>query len=305
MRSIQEVGIEILSGTPQKFYCFVGTEYGIKQRYIDILASKYDNDVIEYDSVDAVLRLMSHKHIIPLSPAVYVVRYDTSYISTLDDKSKDQIARCNIIGTLVCIYEDDKSVSKLSKYLDNYTVSIDPVDAKYVEKYIVSDFPELPSNIAHDIASICRNYGKSKIISRCLSSVNARHLSDLDKSSIRRIFMLDGYSYDAKFQLAVSNRAFEYLCYVVDEYDKPYDTLIYDIMSALVEIDKLRSMRYSDSPMFKSAKQWTASDVYNMYDQCYHQLLKLRTTSIDPYCAVMYLISLLQFESIPETGGME
>lgn len=305
MRSIQDVGIEILSGKPQKFYCFVGSEYGIKQRYIDILRETYDGRLVEYDSVNAVFNLMNRKHVVPLQPSVYVVRYDMEYISRLCEASKNTIKQCNIIGTIVCVYEDTKSTAKLSKYLDDYIVSIDPVDAKFVEKYISTDFPGISHNWVHNIAAMSNNYGKAKIVSRCIASVDPHLLDSTDTHYIRHLFMLDNYSYDTKFQLAVGSRAYDYLCNVVDTYEGSYDNLIYEIMSTVVEIDKLRRLKYSESPLFKVAKQWTAADICNMYDQCYQQLIRLRTVTAEGYCSIMYLIGLLKFEVIPRVGDMK
>ena len=41
MRNIQDVGTEILQNTPKKFYIFVGEEYGIKMKYIEILSKHF------------------------------------------------------------------------------------------------------------------------------------------------------------------------------------------------------------------------------------------------------------------------
>ena len=39
MLSIQEVGLSILGDSPKKFYILGGSEYGIKDKYIEILVS--------------------------------------------------------------------------------------------------------------------------------------------------------------------------------------------------------------------------------------------------------------------------
>lgn len=41
MISIQDVGKQILSGCPSTFYVMVGTEYGVKCRYIQSLTNHY------------------------------------------------------------------------------------------------------------------------------------------------------------------------------------------------------------------------------------------------------------------------
>ena len=84
MLSIQEVGTEILTHNPRKLYIMVGQEYGIKTKYIDILAEHYGRKE-ECLSMSSIIDIMNTKHIIPLQPAVYVVRYDDSFITDLSD----------------------------------------------------------------------------------------------------------------------------------------------------------------------------------------------------------------------------
>ena len=103
MATIQEVGLQILQGTPGQFYVFCGTEYGVKLRYIDILTKHYNGNCVNASSVNEVLNLMRKKRLIPLDPTVYVVRYDDEFLSSLSDKTGDEIAHTNIAGTLVCI----------------------------------------------------------------------------------------------------------------------------------------------------------------------------------------------------------
>ena len=107
MLSIQDVGLSVFSDTPKNFYIFGGAEYGIKDKYIDILVSKVGAK-IEYDSVTDVIGLMSKNHIIPLQPQVYVVRYDKNFLSWLNKDNATRLMSLKIVGTLVLIYEDTK-----------------------------------------------------------------------------------------------------------------------------------------------------------------------------------------------------
>ena len=98
MLTIQEVGTEIMQGTPRSFYVMTGSEYGIKRMYIQYLKDHYKN-YKEADTVDSVLTTMSTKHFVPLVPTVYVVRYDESFIASLSDKTASRIKNTNIVGT--------------------------------------------------------------------------------------------------------------------------------------------------------------------------------------------------------------
>ena len=100
MRTINEVGMEILSGNPKGFYVFLGPEYGIKCKYIDSLKQHY-GDLKEYPSVNSLLKMFNTRRLIPLSPCVYVVRYDEDFLSSLSEKTKSTIHKTNFIGTVV------------------------------------------------------------------------------------------------------------------------------------------------------------------------------------------------------------
>ena len=73
MATIQEVGREILSGQPSKFYVFCGSEYGLKEAYIDKLKAVYPS-YKEADTVASVLAQMEGVHLIPLQPTLYIIR---------------------------------------------------------------------------------------------------------------------------------------------------------------------------------------------------------------------------------------
>ena len=169
MRSIQEVGSEILNNIPDKFYAFTGSEYGIKRKYIEILSNFYKGSVIEADSVVDILNMMSTKRIIPLVPSLYVVRYDDSFISYLDSNTSNKIKRCNIIGTVVCLYETSKDENRLEKYIPDYTVSISSVSSRFVFKYLKSDFPSIPDRLVEFSAKYCDNYSHAYNVCKSMS----------------------------------------------------------------------------------------------------------------------------------------
>ena len=69
MRSIQEVGTEIIKNNPRTFYVMTGSEYGVKRMYIQYLIDYYKN-YKESDSVESVLTTMTTMHFVPLQPTV-------------------------------------------------------------------------------------------------------------------------------------------------------------------------------------------------------------------------------------------
>ena len=54
MLSIQEVDRrkQILKGDPEKLYVFVGEEYGVKRRYLDIIKKAYDGRYVTMDTME-------------------------------------------------------------------------------------------------------------------------------------------------------------------------------------------------------------------------------------------------------------
>ena len=140
MRTIQDVGLEIFNHSPAKFYAFLGPEYGIKCRYLDMIAETYKGSVVEADSVQSVISMMKTKHIVPLQPSLYIVRYDETYLSSLDNASFMKLKDIKMIGTLVMIYQTEKQCSKVEKYLPDISVYVGNVDTKFVEKYLKQDF---------------------------------------------------------------------------------------------------------------------------------------------------------------------
>jgi ABC-type antimicrobial peptide transport system ATPase subunit len=105
MLSIQEAGQQILRGNPGKFYIFVGQEFGIKTKYLESLVNHYNGEYVEIESVNDVLSMMRTKHLIPLTPKLYIARYDEDFIQSISDSTFKNIESTKIIGTIVCIYE--------------------------------------------------------------------------------------------------------------------------------------------------------------------------------------------------------
>lgn len=298
MRSIQDVGMEIFKRSPKKFYVFCGSEYGIKLKYLENLKDFYDGHYESYDSVQDVLDLMKVKRIIPLVPSLYVVRYDDSFISSLSDKSASKIESCNIVGTIVCLYENPKYLSKLDKYLGNYTVSIDMVSPQFVKKYLHTDFAGVADKVV-DIAVECgSNYYQSKMICAALKSLDASEILNSDITSIYKLFGHESKSTEAMLKECIASRNFKHCMKVLGEYDN-YDTIYYTILQTLIDIDKCMSSKYAQSDIQKYVKKWKPEDVYNMFDITYSELKRSRSMSTDIKMSIIYLMSILVFSPIP------
>lgn len=303
MRTIQDVGSEILTNNPSKFYVFCGHEFGIKEKYIRILENYYGLKE-EYPSVKSVLDIMQKKHIIPLQPKLYVIRYDENFISSLDAQSEYTIKNLNIIGTVVCIYEDDKHQSKLDKYLSNYTVQIPSVDIRFVTKYLHDDFPKLSDNVIDIVCNITSNYNIAYNMCKSLNHVDAVTVCNMSITDISNILSCQSNSDESAIKECIASKNFYYLSNYIDTLDT-LDTMYYNIMSTMCDLDKIKSSKYSDSSLKSYADNWSISDIYNMFMHTYNELVISRSSNAYPLKdSLLYLFSLLQFVSIPSLEDM-
>lgn len=299
MISIQDVGKQILSGNPLKFYAMVGTEYGVKEKYIQILRDHYGK-CIEAVSVLDLLNMMKTRHIIPLKPTLYVVRYDEDFIASVNESIQPLIRSTNIVGTIVCVYEQSKHSNKLGKYLSDYTVSVDAVSPQFVQKYLHSDFPNLPDRFINLAVNISANYGHAKQICRGMASIPVESLYELSDIDIGELFGYANTSTESQIRKGVAARNFKYLLGVVENYPDDIDRILYAILSTMVELDKVLDNKHVNSDIKQYANRWTRPDVYYMFMNTYLELQRLRSTSInDAMNSVIYLISLLTFSNVP------
>ena len=304
MRNIQEVGLEILTNKPANFYVFVGPEYGIKMKYIETLKSFYGN-LIEADSINSVLSAMKVKHIIPMKPSVYVVRYDEEFLSTLTDKTQANIQDCNIIGTVVCIYDQSKHATKLGKYLPDLTVSIDNVNNAYIEKYLHSDFPDLNDRFIKIASNIATDYNQAKNICRCMLNGPLEDMYKLSDDELVKLFGFTSTWTESAVKQGIASRNFNYLLSLLDLFDGDPSSIFYTILSTLIELDKCLDNKGGQSILSKYAKMWTREDIYYMFMNTYDMLKKSRTYSISNVKdCIIYLFSLLKFSRIPSKEVM-
>ena len=302
MLSIQDVGLSILGDNPGKFYILGGSEYGIKDKYIEILVSKI-GPKIEYRSVEEVINLMSKYQIIPLEPQVYVVRYDKTFVSQVNQELAAKVLSLDIIGTLVLIYEDPKDLAKLDKVFSENTASIDPIDLKHMCKYLYSDFPDLDKKTAEIVARHTNNYYQAKLICNCLNLIQDKVI--LTEKQILSLFGLTlSYSND-DLQIAIASRNFNALMYILDHYDEDTQGILYQILRVMIELDKCFDGKYVNSPIKKYTKNWTRADVYFMFNHTYETIKALRSGSTAEVSdLITYLGALMMFKNIPDLRAL-
>lgn len=304
MISIQELGMQILQHTPKQFYVFGGCEYGIKMRYIDELEKFYGGKE-EYTSVDDLIKFMNTKHLIPLQPKVYVVRYDETFYSQVTEKYANRIHRCNIIGTIVCIYDSSKIINKMDKYLPDCTANIDAVNPQFIAKYLKSDFPDLSDRLINVAVSCSSDYGQAKNIC-CSMMFDLNGVAKMSDDDIKTLFGRSDMSTQSQLRQGIAARNFNYLMGVLDNYDGQLNNIVYTVLQTMIDLDKLCTMKYGQSDIKDYVKLWKPADIYYMFMHAYDQLKKLRSSSsYDVHNSIVYLFGLLKFSDIPSVEEMK
>ena len=297
MRTINEVGMEILSGNPKGFYVFLGPEYGIKCKYIDSLKQHY-GDLKEYPSVNSLLKMFNTRRLIPLSPCVYVVRYDEDFLSSLSEKTKSTIHKTNFIGTVVCIYEGDKAATKISKYIGDYAVQVDPVNPDFIEKYLHQEFVGLADRFVKLATKIASDYGQARNICRAIKASDQNELYRMSDNDIAALFGHEDEATEQNIRKGIAARNFGYLMKELPNIDD-LNNVFYTILQTMIELDKLKDSKFAQSDIREFANKWIRPDIYHMFNQTYQLLKKSRSASFDLEDSIVYLFSLLAFKNIP------
>lgn len=301
MLSIQDAGRQILSGNPGKFYVFVGDEFGVKDRYLSILKTHY-NSYVECCSVSEVFSQMGKKSLVPIPPKLYIVRYDEEYLQDLTDKSSATIKNLNIIGTIVCLYQNQKHSIKCAKYLSDYTVAFDPVNSGFIRKYLTSDFSELSSDIVEFAVTVRSDYKGAWNICNALRYANDAAIMRYGEKYVSDTFGVQSDVSESQFKLGVAARDFSYTNSIIDSYSGDIGSLLYTMLSTMLELERLMSNPKSKSDLRKYVRGWSLHDVYHMFMHIYAELERSRTiSSYDYRGGLVFLISIMQFSPIPET----
>lgn len=297
MLTIQDVGLSIFGDTPKKLYILGGPEYGIKEKYIEILTDKIGPKA-EYECVTDVIRLMSTYQLIPLDPQVYVVRYDKDFVSSINKDLAEKVLNLRVAGVLVLIYEDDKDIHKLDKYFPDNIAVINPIDDKHMSKHLRQDFPDLDKKTIEAVVQVAENYYQAKNICRCLFVVQDK--IKLTKQQIVSLFDLKTTYSNEALQIAIANRDFRSLIDIAEHYESDPQLILYQILRVMVEIDKCFDGKYVNSPIKKYAKNWTRPDVYYMFQHTYEAIKALRSgCTVDIQDLIVYLGALMKFKEVP------
>lgn len=302
--TIQQAGTEILGDNPKNMYFFGGEEYGIKCKYIEHLRDYY-NQVQEMPTVSEVLDIFKRKQLFPLPPKLYIVRYDDTFLSDLNERTVKQISKLTIRGTIVCLYEAPKAVSKCNKYFPDNTVSFDNINPSFIVQYLTKDFPALSQKAITEAVRIHPDYMGAYNICIGLSVLDDRIVDGMTSAQADETFGYDPAATEIQLRQAFAAKNV-YLCInLLDTYIGDKNQIFYTWLAAMLELEKLLVNPKQKSDLGSCAKHWDLLSVYNMFQNIYAELDTSRSVqsyNIDD--RLLYLILLLQYNPVPERGAM-
>lgn len=300
MLTIQTVGSEIFKNAPRSFYVFGGPEYGVKMEYIAQLTKHYGKCIVS-DTVDNVLSIMHSRHLVPIDPAVYLVKYDSVFISGLNESVAQSILATKMLGTLVCFYESDKDITKCEKYLPDNTVCINYLNGATLRKHLKAEYPQLSQTFLGIAERYSNGYTDGQNLAKSLSLVSC-DTDNIPPDSLAEMLGKHRAVDEAKMKECIASRSFSNILETYEAYSVDLETLHYTILSTMLELEKLKTNSRADSALSGSDyhKLWSVSDIYHIFMHTYNELSKIRTVSNYSIAdSLMYLFMLICMSPVP------
>lgn len=300
MISIQTFGTEIAQSKPRSFYVFCGSEYGVKMKYISIISGIYSGRKVEMDSVDKALTMMSVKRILPLQPTLYVIRYDDAFMKDAD-KYVSRIQKAKIVGTIAVLFDSSTAEGRLEKYIPDTLVVFEPVDKKFIFKYLHNDFPDLSEITINEILNTTTDYINAYNVCKSMVNLSPKLRNALSESEIKNTFCVSQSVDIDNIKYGIAARDARYCLDIISRYDGQADTIIYSIFSALLEIEKCLTYKNGGSYANKHIKVWNLFDVQSMFNSLYDILIKSRSVGgVDLLYGIKCVICSMCYSPIPK-----
>lgn len=289
MLTIQEVGNEILTNHPRRFYVFCGTENGVKDKYIEHLQSFYGKKV----EMDSFAELASQLQFPPLVsiPTLYVIRYDKEFLSKVNEQTAEQIENLYIDGTVIMIYSENAS-SKVVKHLGDYTIDIAPLNDMLKLKYLSQEFPQISSIVLGNVIKLANDYVSARNVCSCISRLPAMKVNDLSAEDIDKTFIIRAGVDEGAIRNDIFSRDVCKALTDLDNYDGDKNYLFYNIMNTMTTLEK------------QNNRGWNKEDIVLFNDLAYRFLLGSRTIYVDLYNLLVILFCSMGVSPIPKLGGV-
>lgn len=300
MITVQQFGTEVSQRNLRQFYIFCGSEYGVKARYLDIISDIYNHNRIEVETVERALQMMSVKSLISKPKTLYIIRYDDDFVKSID-KHKD-ISSYNINGTIVLVTESEQQSFRCDKFMPDNTVIFDPVDRRFVKKYLIHDYPDIDDFLIDYILNFETSYIKAQNVCDSLNTVDKPIRNTMSQDEISCTFgSTQSISADA-IKVGIAARDPKYCLNVLSRYDGTSDSVAYAILNVLLEIEKCITYNWKcSSPYQKYRSVWSINDVHSMFSSVYELIKKSRQSgSFDLMSSLECVICLMSYSPMPK-----
>ena len=283
--TIQQVGNEILTNQPRRFYIFCGAESGIKDKYIEHLQSYYNNNKVELDSFETLVSQLQYEPLISI-PTLYIIRYDKEFWSKVSESTANLISDIYIDGTVVMIFSENAS-AKISKNLGDYAIDIAPLSEQLKMKYLVNEFPQISEVIIQAVINLSENYLMARNVCQSISKLPATKVNDITAEDIDNLFVIRGGVDEKAIQGDIYCRDVAKALVDFDNFSGDRNFLFYNIMNTMTTLEK------------QNNRAWNKSDVVMLNDLAYQFLLQSRTIYVDLYNVLVMLFCSMGISPVP------
>ena len=290
MLTIQEVGNEILTNNPRKFYIFCGAEGGVKDMYLEHLQTYYNNHKVTLDTFEELADQLRFEPLISI-PTLYIIRYDKDFLSKISEKTADLISDLYIDGTVVMIYSENAN-AKLSKYLGDYTIDISPLSEPLKVKYLVKEFPQISEILIQAVVRLAPTYLTAKNVCISISNLPNMQINDLSAEDIDNLFIIRAGADENAIRNDIYCRDVVKALKDFDSYADDKNFLFYNIMNTMTALEK------------QNNRAWSKADIINLNDLAYRFLIYSRTATADLYNLLVMLFCSMGLSPVPAIGGV-
>ena len=161
------------------------------------------------------------------------------------------------------------------------------------------DFPDLEDNAIDAAVESCVDWYEAELMCRCMILDDPQHRKSQDKQQLKIAFGKAQELDEKVIRPIIASRNFNKLLYLIEKKEGEEDSILYSILSTLLELEKISTNKYVESDLRPYLNNWKLKDIYNMFMQTYQQLKYLRSIFSEPKNVLLYLITLMQFSEIP------
>lgn len=298
MLSMQDGAAQLLSDAPGSLYFLTGPDYGVKRKYIDHVSGIYGGNVVETESFAALVDDLSRTSLFPRPSTLYIARYDKDLISNLDADLAKSLKSMRFSGTIIGIYQEDKSEKKLDKFFPDCTLRVNPLSEALQLKHLKSDHPGLDDGIVAKCIKVGGDYIKASNMCDALELLGQTEASSMSQGDLVDLFGCEPAYDKQRFKQAVTRRSTGSMYKMLDAHDSSdYSEMLYDMLSALFDVAKaLESGKPSSVVPIEALRKWSLPQVKHMFDIIYEQISLIRSQpAYSQETALLYTISMFNF----------